>query len=61
MTYAEPVGRDLETRPLSPLAKIETLASRVRAGDLTEEAALSRIATLVRDRPAGEIYQKPLG
>jgi len=61
MTHAEPVGREPERSPLSLLAQIEALTSRVRAGDLTEGAALSRIATLVRDRPAGDIYQKPLG
>ena len=60
MTQAEPLRRDADAGP-SPLAQIEALASRVRAGDLTEEAALSRIATLVRDRPMGDIYQKPLG
>ena len=61
MTYVQPLGRDLERQPLSLLAQIEALASQARAGDLTDDAALSRIATLVRDLPTGEIYQKPLG
>lgn len=61
MTHAEPVGRDLERKPLSLLGQIEALASRARAGDLTDDAALSRIAALIRDLPVGEIYQKPLG
>lgn len=43
------------------LAQIAALVQRVRAGELDEEAGLSRIATLARQGVAGEVYQKPWG
>ena len=43
------------------LGQIEALVKRVRAGELEEDTALSRIATLARPNVGGEIYQKPWG
>lgn len=43
------------------LAEIEALIHRVRAGELDDAAALSRIATLAREASDREIYQKPWG
>lgn len=61
MTRPEPTGGATDARPASPLTEIEALTSRVRAGELNEEAALSRIAVVVRDLDRLETYQKPLG
>lgn len=43
------------------LAEIEALIQRVRAGEIDEDTALSRIATLARSTTMDAIYQKPWG
>lgn len=52
---------DAEPKPSGPLTEIETLISRVRAGEVGEDDALSRIAGLVRGLDRFQTYQKPLG
>lgn len=43
------------------LAEIEALIHRVRAGEIDENTALSRIATLARSTSTDAVYQKPWG
>jgi len=54
-------GSDRSRSAAGPLSEIGVLVERARTGDISEGAALSRIAVLARDATAGEIYQKPWG
>lgn len=62
MTMTDPGGP--AASPVSDddrLGQIEALVQRVRAGELEEDAALARIATVARQGVGGEVYQKPWG
>ena len=63
MTMTEPGGSAAPSPALDDdrLGQIETLVRRVRTGELDEDAALSRIATLARGGVGGEVYQTPWG
>lgn len=63
MTMTEPGGSAAPSPATDDdrLGQIETLVRRVRAGELDEDAALSRIATLAKSHDGGEVYQKPWG